>query len=82
MINSIRKIICEQANLDIEKLDSATDLADDLGVSELNMVRIMLEVEKQFDVSIPDEAIGDLKSADDIRAFVTQALAKEHLAES
>lgn len=82
MIDSIRKIICEQAGLDIETLDSSTDLADDLGVSELNMVRIMLEVEKHFSVSIPDEAIGDLKSVNDIHAFVTHSLAKEHLAES
>ncbi len=68
-------IICEQ--LDVAKEDVVLDASfvDDLGADSLDQVELIMAMEEEFDVSIPDEdaeKIGTVKNAID---YVNKALA-------
>ncbi len=68
-------IICEQ--LDVAKEDVVLDASfvDDLGADSVDQVELIMAMEEEFDVSIPDEdaeKIGTVKNAID---YVNKALA-------
>ena len=62
----IKKIICEQ--LDVQEKDVVLEASfvDDLGADSLDQVELIMAMEEEFDVSIPDEdaeKIGTVKNA-------------------
>jgi acyl carrier protein len=46
------------------------DLADDLGFDSLSMVEIVISAQIAFDIEIPDEAIRDLETVQDVVNYV------------
>src|SRR5579859_1549236 len=46
------------------------DITDDLGISSLAMVEIMVSLEDKFGVEIPDEALKDLRTIQDVVSYV------------
>jgi len=42
----------------IDKVESAKNLKEDIGMDSLDEIEIVMEMEKEFDVSIPDESYG------------------------
>jgi acyl carrier protein len=70
-IEVLRKLIAKQANIDpsIIKPDSTLD---ELGVTSLDLVEIILSVEEEYDVSIPldaNEAWKTIRTVSDIIAL-------------
>jgi acyl carrier protein len=70
-IEVLRKLIAKQANIDpsIIKADSTLD---ELGVTSLDLVEIILSVEDEYDISIPldaNEAWKTIRSVGDIIAL-------------
>lgn len=43
-----------------------SDLQKDLGMDSLDMVEIILNVEQEFDIRIPDDVASDVKTVQDI----------------
>ena len=73
MLEHIYEIVCSQTGLAREKIDPAADLVDDLGVSELAMVRIVQELERRFGITVPDEEISELKTVSDLERYIVLA---------
>ncbi|WP_315861224.1 phosphopantetheine-binding protein [Anatilimnocola floriformis] len=48
-------LVAEQMKVDRAKLNGQTSLAD-IGADELDFVELVMEMEEEFDVSIPDDA--------------------------
>ncbi len=70
------KIICEQLDVDEEDVVPEASFVDDLGADSLDQVELIMAMEEEFDVSIPDEdaeKIGTVKNAID---YINKALAK------
>lgn len=70
MFEKIAAIIANQlgCNKDIITEDSA--LAEDLGTDSLDIVEILLEIEDNFGVVVPDEEIPNLRSVRDIISYI------------
>jgi acyl carrier protein len=51
-------------------IEPATDLADDLRLDSLTMMDLMMELEDQFDVTIPLNAVAEIRTVGDLAAFV------------
>ncbi len=48
-------IIVEQLSVDKEKVVSGASFVDDLGADSLDLVELIMAMEEEFDVEIPDE---------------------------
>ncbi len=48
-------IIAEQLSVDKEKVVPAASFIDDLGADSLDLVELIMAMEEEFDVEIPDE---------------------------
>ena len=64
----IRKIICEQLDIAEEDVTPKASFVDDLGADSLDQVELIMAMEEEFDISIPDEdaeKIGTVQDAID-----------------
>lgn len=51
----IKRIVSEQTGVDESKLSAETGLVQDLGCDSLDMVELVMVVEDEFELDIPDE---------------------------
>ena len=67
----IRAIICEQ--VDLNEDDVAMDsLLEDLGADSLDLVDIVMGIEDEFGMEVPDDAIEKFSTVGDIVDFVEE----------
>jgi acyl carrier protein len=63
------EIVADIAELSPEEISSDASL-EDLGIDSLNGLRLVAEVEKRYDINIPDDAIGKIRTIPEIFALV------------
>ena len=51
----VAKIVAEQMGVDKAKVAAETSFVNDLGADSLDVVELVMELEDEFDISIPDE---------------------------
>ena len=64
----IAKIICEQLDVPEKDVVPEASFVDDLGADSLDQVELIMAMEEEFDISIPDEdaeKIATVKNAID-----------------
>ena len=49
-------IVAEQLGVDKEKVTPETSFVNDLGADSLDTVELVMELEEEFDITIPDDA--------------------------
>ncbi|OPJ56493.1 acyl carrier protein [Alkalithermobacter paradoxus] len=71
MFERIREIIAEQLGIeDVESITRTTSLMNDLEADSLDAVEIMMALEDEFDVEIPDEEAEKFKNIGDIADYI------------
>ena len=50
------EIVSEQLGVDKEKVTAETSFVNDLGADSLDTVELVMELEEEFDINIPDDA--------------------------
>ncbi|MBQ4410642.1 MAG: acyl carrier protein, partial [Firmicutes bacterium] len=67
IFEKIREIIAEQLSVeDIEKITLETSLTNDLEADSLDAVEIIMALEEEYDIEIPDEVAEEFKTVGDI----------------
>ena len=68
------KIICDQ--LDVEEKDVVlkASFVDDLGADSLDQVELIMAMEEEFNISIPDEDAEKIACVQDAIDYITKAL--------
>lgn len=67
--DKIKEIIADQLQTDAE-IKPETNLMKDLEADSLDAVEIIMEIESEFDMEIPDEEAEKFQSIDDIVKYV------------
>lgn len=68
----VKEILAEQLGADKNKITLDTNVATDLGADSLDLVEILMNLEDEFGVSIPDEKIAEIKTVKQIVDFVEE----------
>lgn len=68
--DKVKEIIANQLSVAAEKIKDDTNIAEELGADSLDLVEILMSLEDEFGVSIPDEAIPQIKTIKDIVDFI------------
>jgi|TARA_B100000902_G_scaffold140020_1_gene138066 acyl carrier protein len=74
--NKVFGIVKEQINQG--NVSMTSDLIDEHNADSLDMVEIIINVEQEFDVHIPDEVVETLRTVGDIVVYVDQNLSPYH----
>jgi acyl carrier protein len=51
----VKKIICDKLGVDESEVTTEASFTNDLGADSLDTVELIMEFERTFDISIPDE---------------------------
>ena len=57
--------------MDPEKVKSEASFIDDLGADSLDIVELVMAMEEEFDLEIPDEDAEKLKTVNDVQTYLT-----------
>ena len=70
MIDKVKNILSDKLGLDINTIKDDTSIIDDLGADSLDVVEIIMEIEDQFGITVPDDDVTTLKTVRDISDYV------------
>ncbi len=68
--DKIKTILAEQLDVEADTLTMETDIAKDLNADSLDVVEILMSLEDEFDVEIPDEEIENIKTIGDLVEYI------------
>lgn len=70
MFEQIRDILAKQLQIDADKITMTTDIAEDLGADSLDVVEMLMTIEEEFGVTVPDDDVMAFKTAGDVVAYL------------
>jgi acyl carrier protein len=56
ILSKVQKIVAEQLSVELETVKPEASFANDLGADSLDTVELVMALEEEFDIEIPDEA--------------------------
>lgn len=68
--DKVRDIIAKQLSVKLEDVKNESNIAEELGADSLDLVEILMSLEDEFGISIPDEAIPEIKTIKDVVDFI------------
>lgn len=66
----VKALIAETLNCDLDKVTMEASLAEDLGADSLAAVELSMALEEEFDVTIADEDLPNLKTVGDLYNYM------------
>ena len=73
-LEKLQKIIAEVLNVDTEEVTPDTTFVDDLGADSLDIFHIVMGIEEEFDIEIPNEEAEKIVTVGDAVEQIKNAL--------
>ena len=70
VFEKVREILCDQLDLGEDKVTMEASITDDLGADSLEVVDLVMSLEDEFNVEIPDEEVENIKTVSDIVKYI------------
>ena len=70
----VKAIIVDKLGVDENEVKSEASFANDLGADSLDTVELIMEFEKVFSISIPDDQAEKISTVGDAIAYITNAI--------
>lgn len=72
VLERVTNIVSEQLGVDKDKISPETSFVNDLGADSLDTVELVMELEEEFDVNIPDDAAEKIQTVGQAVDFIDQ----------
>lgn len=70
VFEKIKQMLADQLDANIDDMTMETRIGEDLGADSLDVVELLMAIEEEFDVEIPDEDIEALKTIGDVVEYI------------
>jgi acyl carrier protein len=70
IVERVKRLIAENLGVALEEVRSDAAFIDDLGADSLDIVELVMAIEKEFDVEIPDEDAEDISTVQDAIDYI------------
>ena len=70
----VKGIVAEQLGVEIADVTDKAHFADDLGADSLDTVELVMAIEEEFKVDIPDEEAEKITTLDEVVTFIENQL--------
>lgn len=68
----IKAIIIEQLGVDEDEVTPQASFLEDLGADSLDIVELVMAMEEEFKIEIPDEDVEGLRTVQDVTTYIRQ----------
>ena len=69
MIDRVKAVIAKQLRMDVSEIADHAGIVEDLGADSLDIVEMLMTLEDELDIIIPDDATG-LRTVKDAADFI------------
>jgi acyl carrier protein len=66
----VKEIVAEQLERDINEVTAAASFVDDLGADSLDIVELVMKMEEEFEIEIPDEEAEKIKTVQNVVDYI------------
>lgn len=70
VLEKIKTILSEQFDVEEDTITTETTLQDDLGADSLDVVDLLMSIEDEFEVEIPDEEVENIKTVGSLVEYI------------
>ena len=70
VFDKVKELISEQLDAKADDITEASNIQDDLGADSLDVVDLVMALEDEFDVEIPEDQVENIKTVGDIVKFI------------
>ena len=70
MLEQVKKALAKQLRVDEGKITEASLIKDDLGADSLDVLQLLMTIEEECGIIVPDEALADFKTVGDIVSYL------------
>ena len=74
VLEKVRAILSSQFDVEEETITPEMNIADDLGADSLDVVDMLMSLEDEFDVEIPDEVIDRIRTVGEVVTYIEEHL--------
>ena len=69
VLEKVKAILAEQFDVE-DKITADKDLQEDLGADSLDVVDLLMSIEDEFEVEVPDEEIENIKTVGSLVSYI------------
>lgn len=73
ILSRLAKIVEEFTGIPASRVTGEANIAEDLQISSLSMVEIIVAAEDEFQITVPDAALKDLGTFEDVVSYIYRA---------
>lgn len=70
VFDKVKELIAEQLDVKADDITETSNIQDDLGADSLDVVDLVMALEDEFDVEIPEDQVENIKTVGDIVKFI------------
>lgn len=70
MFEKVRQIIVDQLGIDENEITMESSFIDDLGADSLDIVELIMALEEEFNLEIPDEEAEKISTVGDVVEYI------------
>ena len=71
------QIVCDNLGVNKEQVTRTTSFTEDVGADSLDIVELVMELEEEFEITIPDEEAEKIKTVGEAIDYIEKELAQE-----
>src|SRR3954451_13788657 len=71
------EIVCENLGVNKEQVTRSTSFIEDVGADSLDIVELVMELEEEFEITIPDDQAEKIKTVGEAIDYIERELAKK-----
>lgn len=72
IFEKLQGIIADQLELDAEEIAYDSHILDDLGADSLDVVDLIMSIEDEFGIEVPDEALENIRTVEDMVKYIEE----------
>ncbi len=72
VFEKIKELLAEQLDASADDMTMSTDIANDLGADSLDVVELLMAIEDEFDIEVPDDKIETIKTIGDLVKYIEE----------
>ncbi len=74
VLDRVRRVVCEELNVSPEEVQDHSSFVEDLEADSLDVVELIMALEGEFGIEVPDDDAASLKTVADVAAYIEKTL--------
>lgn len=67
----VRAVVCKELNVNESEVNEGASFTEDLGADSLDVVELVMALEEEFGIDIPDDDVANIKTVGDVVTYIT-----------